>query len=304
MIGLVPKYDAETYGGRIHINSLGFRGAEFDPVKPAGTFRMIALGDSSTFGLAGEACNYSAALERLLRTWGAPRRYEVVNAGVEGYDSEDALRLLEKRALGYQPDLVTVYIGWNDLVKRDPMDTKASGESKWLAYRMYDVYLIRFWRKVVFAILRPMVMTVGHEMPTEEEAAYAHYVPSVFVRNLERIVQLVRGRGVPLVFLTLPSPLKTDMHPEDIKKLYFPYYTYNLKRFALAYQRYNDIIRGVARANGVPVVDLAARLADRGDLFMDTSHPTCAGHTAIAGEIQRGLIELGAVPARATGGGA
>ena len=52
----------------VHINALGTRGPEFQMEKPAGTFRILSLGDSRTFGwgLADEE-TYSRRLEHLLK---------------------------------------------------------------------------------------------------------------------------------------------------------------------------------------------------------------------------------------------
>ena len=225
MIALLPNYDVVVYGGRIHVNSQGLRGPEFSPTKPPGTFRIIAIGDSSTFGLAGEDCPYSRVLETLLRSGQRPGSYEVINAGIEGYDSENALRLLERKLVAYAPDLITVYIGWNDLVKRGQMEGDASESRQWLAYRAYDVYLIRFWRKVVYAYLRPLLLHVDTELAPQEAVAYGKHVPLAFKRNLQAMVDVAERHGIRTVLFTLPSPLKPEMAPEEIRKLYFPHYT-------------------------------------------------------------------------------
>jgi lysophospholipase L1-like esterase len=111
-----------------------------------------------------------------------------------------------------------------------------------------------------------------------------------------RIAELAHAKGVRVVFFTLPSPLKQHMTSDEIRKLYFPYYTYNLERFYLAYARYNETIKEVGRAHGVPVIDLAAQFADKSYLFWDTSHPTCDGKQAIAEAIRSGLSSLGILP--------
>jgi lysophospholipase L1-like esterase len=301
MIGLVPNYDVTVWGQRIHVNSQGFRGDEFDPAKRLGTVRVIAIGDSATFGLAGDRCQYPRILGELLEGDARPHRYEVINAGVEGYDSANALQLLRLKLVEYHPDLVTVYIGWNDLVKRDPMNPNAGEQYEWLAYHAYDIYLVKFWRKVLYHYLRPLVLSVRHEISTQEEAAYERYVPKQFKQNLDAIVETAARHGIRAILLTLPSPLREDLDGGELRKIYFPYYTYNLKQFALAYRRYNDTIRQTAEARKMPLIDLAARLADRPELFVDTAHATCEGHAVIAREIYRGLVEQEVV--RPEGGG-
>src|SRR5262245_11696253 len=295
MIALVPNYDAITYGDRIRINALGLRGGDVSPTKRPGTYRIIMIGDSSTFGGSGDECHYPRQLQRLLDAR-APQRYEVINAGVEGYDSDNAVQLLERKLLNLQPDLLTVYIGWNDLIKRDPMRADPSAASRWLAFRLYDVYLIKLWRKLIYAELRPMLLSVGYEISPDEVSAYQRYVPSGFEHNLVRMAQLAHDKGVRIVFFTLPSPLKANMTQEEIAKLYFPYYTYNLKRFYLAYTRYNETIKEAGRIQHVPVVDLASDFLDKSYVFWDTSHPTCDGKRAIAEAILHDLTELGVIP--------
>jgi hypothetical protein len=63
----VPRPGYEVKGAKIHIkiNSLGFRGDEFSKEKPPGTFRIIALGASTTF--SAEASSNDAIWTALLQ---------------------------------------------------------------------------------------------------------------------------------------------------------------------------------------------------------------------------------------------
>lgn len=45
-----PNQWASTRGIAFHINSAGFRGGDFSPQKPPGTFRLVFVGDSITYG--------------------------------------------------------------------------------------------------------------------------------------------------------------------------------------------------------------------------------------------------------------
>src|SRR5271165_5992141 len=86
---LKPNQNCFTKIGRkpVHINSQGTRGAEFQPEKPAGTLRILSLGDSRTFGWGlSEAETYSARLEHLLQSQGSKSKaVEVINAGVNAW---------------------------------------------------------------------------------------------------------------------------------------------------------------------------------------------------------------------------
>lgn len=92
-------------------NALGWRDAEFALERRPGVRRVIALGDSFTFGVAvdyGE--RFTEELERLVPD------LEVLNFGVNAFGPDQELRLLETEGLRYRPDVVllTVFLG-NDL---------------------------------------------------------------------------------------------------------------------------------------------------------------------------------------------
>lgn len=61
----------------------------------------------------GEA--FPKQLEALLRTNFPGREIEVLNAGIHGYTSYQGLAQLKYRLVRYQPDLVIVQFGINDL---------------------------------------------------------------------------------------------------------------------------------------------------------------------------------------------
>lgn len=304
MIRLVAGYDREIYGDRIRVNAKGFRGAEFEATKPPGVYRIFGLGDSTTFGLSGDTCPYAAQLQRRLDR-ASPRRFEVVNAGVEGYNSRDALNVLEREVFRYEPDMITIYIGWNDLMKHDPGNPTASARFARLSYALYDIHLVKLWRKVIFGWGRRMLRPVETELSPDEARQYEGYTPRVFKENVERMIDDARGRGVAVILATLPSPLRPVMPPEEVRKLYFPYYTQNLRKLELVYRKYNETIRALGREKAVPVLDLQRALAGRSDLFFDTAHMECTGHALVADELFALLTRLGVVkgPARLMAGG-
>ncbi|HET6372593.1 MAG TPA: GDSL-type esterase/lipase family protein [Candidatus Polarisedimenticolia bacterium] len=102
-------------GWTLHTNSEGYNTPEAAREKPAGTFRILALGDSSTFGWGVDTESaYPHVLERMLRERHPGLGIEVVNLGVCGYSSFQGLIVLKQEALPYQPDLVTLSYGSND----------------------------------------------------------------------------------------------------------------------------------------------------------------------------------------------
>jgi lysophospholipase L1-like esterase len=105
-----PNQDCYTKIGHlpVHINSLGTRGPEFTPDKPANTLRILSLGDSRTFGWGlRQSETYSDRLRQLLQANGGhSRKVEVINAGVNAWSYAQMLAYFRHTGLGFHPDIV------------------------------------------------------------------------------------------------------------------------------------------------------------------------------------------------------
>jgi hypothetical protein len=110
-----PNLDVrKTFGGhervvRITTNSLGLRGPAVADGGAPGVRRVVALGDSFTFGAAVEADEaWPARLQAQLNHGRSPARWQVVNAGMPGHGTGQELllyRMLEERL---RPDVVVL----------------------------------------------------------------------------------------------------------------------------------------------------------------------------------------------------
>ncbi|TMA34269.1 MAG: SGNH/GDSL hydrolase family protein [Deltaproteobacteria bacterium] len=100
----------------IRIDSMGFRGPERPlPTPHDGTYRILCVGDSITFGFSvDQDAPFARRLEELLRARYPSRPIEVVNAGVPGWSWVQGRRFLEREGLVLRPDLVIVGHGTND----------------------------------------------------------------------------------------------------------------------------------------------------------------------------------------------
>jgi hypothetical protein len=99
-------------------NSAGFRDGEHAPEKPPGVFRIVALGDSFTYGVGAPFDDtYLARVERLLNERpGRTRQVEVIKLGLPRYFPEAERLVLEHDGLPYHPDLIMVAFLPNDIV--------------------------------------------------------------------------------------------------------------------------------------------------------------------------------------------
>jgi hypothetical protein len=101
------------YGAGLRGNRLGYPGPDHEVHKPAGAFRIAALGDSFAVGPAvAFEDNYLTRLEAALP------RAQVLNFGVSGAGPREYLEILRTHALTFEPDLVLVsfFVG-NDVTE-------------------------------------------------------------------------------------------------------------------------------------------------------------------------------------------
>jgi hypothetical protein len=88
-------------GGAVSSNSAGMRGRREYPVERGGAPRIVALGDSFTFGqCVDDDETFAARLEQRI----APG--EVLNLAVHGYGHDQMLLRLRRQGLDYRPDVV------------------------------------------------------------------------------------------------------------------------------------------------------------------------------------------------------
>jgi hypothetical protein len=121
---------AYYWHGILHVhNRDSIRLAGTFPEKRPGVFRIVALGDSLTYGygVAAEE-TYPAVLERELQSH---FRVEVLNLGVSGAQSEDIYRILKAKLPVLRPDLVFYGVCLNDFLP--------SGVGEYASNRAYQV---------------------------------------------------------------------------------------------------------------------------------------------------------------------
>ncbi|MEZ5974473.1 MAG: SGNH/GDSL hydrolase family protein [Planctomycetota bacterium] len=223
---LKPDLDTDHSGSfrRTTTNSAGYRGPLVAKPKPAGTFRVLCLGGSSTHGTTptDDAHTWPARLQEHLRTDTGNGAIEVLNFGVFGYSTFESLINLELRGVDFEPDLVLVYHTINDMrcalykpggpVQPDntqwraiwPVLMPSPGESlleKSLVYcawrKRFTSYLSRFEKLDAFAIVNYDPM---HPDPYAGPVADLGF--ENFARNLKSIHAVARAHGAQVMYIT------------------------------------------------------------------------------------------------------
>jgi tetratricopeptide (TPR) repeat protein len=86
-----------------------------DPVKPQNTYRIVILGESAAMGDPDFAYGFGRYLEVMLRQRFPGIKFEVINTGIVAINSH-VIRSIARQITIYQPDLLIVYAGNNEVV--------------------------------------------------------------------------------------------------------------------------------------------------------------------------------------------
>jgi len=114
-----PNQKHDRYGGRVDVNNLGMRAPDFAIEKPAGTFRVLMLGDSTLWGgsYIDQDQLYARILERKLNESSGGAKIEILNMGVNGWGPFHERGFVEANGV-FGSDLVLVCLPHDD-VDRD-----------------------------------------------------------------------------------------------------------------------------------------------------------------------------------------
>ncbi len=207
---LMPNYKDRKVG--IYINSLGLRGPEIKKEKEVGIFRIIALGDSCTFGVGSQEATYPQLLEAKLNNTG--NKYQVINAGVPAYTSSQLFLYLQHELINYKPDLILVYIGWNNIwTYKNPVANTAYSPQvrklsrvlgKSLTFALLRDYIINPLRVKLSATCKNLKQQPVSLDKINEKLAN-------FKNDLTEIINLAKSNSCRLILFTLPTPIRAGM---------------------------------------------------------------------------------------------
>lgn len=288
-----------TPNGRYSNNSYGFRGKEFDIVKPAGVFRIVAVGASTTYGVVNSDQNtYPAQLERIIRESGY-KNVEVLNAGVTGYTTTETFINFYLRVLNLSPDMIIFYQARNDVFPQafngyvpDFAHYRRSDYSFGSTNYVHK-YLFRFSHLFMWLSTRrgglfgwstrdenPHYGTVKFEnRPTNSEILINlsnDRVWATYRNNIESIISLSKQNGDIKVVLSTYAFLKEKFNSGIIERD-----EAILPALEKQIDKANDIVRQLAVDYQLTLVDTAKELEEKlDDYLVDDCHFNDRGQEA------------------------
>lgn len=295
----VPTPGYELKGRNIHIkiNALGFRGEEISLEKPAGTFRIVCLGASTTFSaeVSSNDKMWTHRLQEMLRAAHPDRRIEVINAAVGGYVSADNLKRLKHHVLALDPDLVIYYEANNEIVK----DTQELAAARGLIapdggrQPAWVTSLSKFSLMFDLAYKNLAILSRSRDDSSGKIDAVPPTLPSRFTATLEEMRALLAERNVPLVLSTFMVKYRRDQDRAtqianaDVAFYYMPWMS--IDGMLDAMDVYNQALLDYGKSKGLLVIDDRFAIPPDDEHFSDCMHLKDKGNEVMAQRMFKGL---------------
>ncbi|MEE8342527.1 MAG: GDSL-type esterase/lipase family protein [Gammaproteobacteria bacterium] len=109
-----PDLDRVAFGVDLRTNSVGFRGPEWDTEKGKATDRVVLIGDSHAFGFGVPYKDSVGEVLAAILADAGNRPVQVLNFGVNAYNSQQELAVFQQYAFRFDPDLIVLMVSAND----------------------------------------------------------------------------------------------------------------------------------------------------------------------------------------------
>jgi len=332
---LVPDSRAEfrqrdfTYVQRV--NNLGLRGEDTTTEKPAGTYRIVMLGDSFTMGKGVKDDETFSVLlqqslrQRLSQCHGKP--VEVLNAGVDSYAPVLSFIQLKRDLTVLQPDMVILNLDVSDLTQEAAyrreavrgedgeivaVPQRSGGKSAYEKLRDWTGRNLFFTRLLLFYANRALghhEITVRNVVNEADPEIVAHTLAGDTVDrrqqwqdifdSITRMKAYAEQHGMRFALSVYPWPHQlSDTEWVPGREVF-------MSKDARPSDRSLNTIRELAASNGIELVDLypvfRASAGVEPLYFRHDMHFTAAGHRVMARGLedylaQRELPQLCAGP--------
>ncbi len=301
----------------ISINRDGFRGPEVTP-KEAGEYRIVITGASISYGLYfPDDQTVPALVEKNLRERCPSCRITVYNLGIEGYELQRDIALVERLFDRIQPDFVVFYAGGADVnyayvwgyrvhepFTHDGPFNEEQIEALQPFYRKTWIDYLRVTRLIATAVKsergmlpEPVVFaeTFSTVLPPNL-AERAHEFGARFTDDMERAAKMLSEKGVGSLFVFMPNAVyKNPLSPLESSAL---------KVFDTLYPHYGAFslaaLSAVRHEVGARRFSLFRDFSDifdgsSDDMFYDFIHMTPRGNRELARKMAELLIAEGVI---------
>jgi lysophospholipase L1-like esterase len=285
---LTPNTETSFFDSRISINSKGFRGEEI-PEEKGDAYRIVALGESTTFGITMEKDDqpWPERLQALIEERLDPARpVQVINAGIPGRNLKENLQRLPGKILALQPDMILSYHGYNGfLFVFDGMPAIKGGLAP--PYRPRPVKLLA---DAEYALVMRRYRN-RHDVKTDPRRGYVSSpLESKYAGLYRQLIGFAKTNRVRLAMATY-SMAVNEQSPRDVVDFYrltFMGLNWQMK----ANVAHTTIVEELAREHPeVLLIDTCPVLDGKHEMFTDLAHLTPEGKQQMAELFFSGIRE-------------
>jgi hypothetical protein len=290
-------------GYEVHINSLGFRGPEWQRQPAAGTLRLEVFGGSAAlcFLAHGEENTWPSKLQSYLASRLA-MPVEVVNLGFEGYDLTYSKINYLFLGRDLNPHAIVVYHTWNDMKRfrdldagsRDVFSPISMNEPLWRQVARKSQLCQRL-RNLGWDRRRDYVENKFTTMESDSSAANTAVGEAAwhwYRGNFRDIARFAKSDGVLPVLVsqaTLAQP--ANLEKKDCRrKIAVDYVGMTMPVLCDTWQKANREIRQVASEESAVFVDGYGSVPPDLEHLLDHVHLTDRGCDVLAEAIARQLV--------------
>jgi len=265
------------------INQYGFKGPEITIPKPTNVFRILAIGDSCTWGPYNDYYSYPRVLERELNNKIESKiKIEVVNAGVQGYNFERVIKRANE-FITVEPNLITIYLGWNRTIGR------ADAKKNQYFYRNLGLYRI-FYHFVInrndTGLKENYQENTFYNKDDPSLTSYVDYSFKYDIQDLDSLVRIIKkkDKNIKVVLITLAGLFDIRAKPNGRSlKIAFPVASSNnLFLYPLLIRKYNEELKKYAQINNIDLIDFEEyallNFIPRELYFQDSVHLSVKGY--------------------------
>ncbi len=295
----------------LHINSDSFRYDEISKKKPSDVYRIFIIGGSTVFD---KDRPYEKSLvkqvENSLRKEYPNRKIQVINAGYERYTSEHSLIVFETKVADYDPDLIFIFQGFNDLIYSctpdfSPIKTYKNDYSHFyqVLSNVIDNYfnwkfqfisvnrLFKGFKENFYSDLRSKLPSPKPEIKYTDEISFPSL--NAYTRNMNHIVKLAKAEDVKVIMGNQANHYNNDPKNYGLAQFFCKKGNTHISTKSLnkGMSLFNEASRKIADENDIPFVDIESQIPKNSRFLTDDVHYTNEGDNKVADIIFKAIVK-------------
>ncbi|MFC2061232.1 SGNH/GDSL hydrolase family protein [Elusimicrobiota bacterium] len=260
---------------------------------------IICLGGSTTEFKDSAGLGWPKRVEQLLQNQLKNKNVSVLNQGRQWYTTLHSLINYETNLRQHKPDVLIVMHTINDLLHNADFSYFSHGSFREDYGHFYGPVNDLITR---VSLEKRLLNFIGHfwyhfSRKTIDTETFPGEIS--FENNLKTLIDIAKKDKTRIVLVTQPSLYRKNI-PEHFKSALYmlnseaigPNYKWSYNTALSGFERYNSIIRRIAREYNVDLIDLETQIPKTLEYFKDDVHYHDKTFTLVSSEITKALLKL------------